>query len=101
MFVRASYRKRVIAACGFAFIGQGTAILVINNYGPTVYKALGYGTVDQLILQCGWISMAIPLNLLGVSTASTSKSGQLKFPAPILILGSRRASWTVLAANPL
>jgi MFS family permease len=67
MFTRPSYRKRIILACGFAFVGQSTAVLVINNYGPLIYKALGYGTLDQLILQCGWITLAIPSNLLGVS----------------------------------
>lgn len=65
MFVKPSYRKRSLLACTFAFIGQSTAVLVINNYGPTVYKALGYGTLDQLILQCGWITVAIPSNFLG------------------------------------
>jgi len=52
-------------ACAFAFIGQSTAVLVINNYGPTLYKALGYGTLDQLKLQCGWITMGTPANFLG------------------------------------
>jgi hypothetical protein len=56
---------RTILACAFAFIGQSTAVLVINNYGPTLYKALGYGTKDQLILQCGWITVAIPFNFIG------------------------------------
>ena len=70
MFTRPSYRKRSLLACGFSFIGQSTAVLVINNYGPTIYKALGYNTLDQLILQCGWITMAIPSNLLGVSSVS-------------------------------
>lgn len=32
MFVKASYRKRVVMGCSFAFIGQSTAILVVNNY---------------------------------------------------------------------
>ena len=54
MFFKKSYRKRTLLACGFAFIGQSTAVLVINNYGPTLYAALGYGTLDQLKLQCGW-----------------------------------------------
>lgn len=66
MFAKPSYRKRSIMACGFAFVGQSTAVLVINNYGPTVYKALGYNTLDQLILQCGWITVAIPSNFLGL-----------------------------------
>jgi MFS family permease len=65
MFRRPSYRKRTLLAIGFAFIGQSTAVLVINNYGPTLYKALGYDTRDQLILQCGWITVAIPGNLAG------------------------------------
>jgi len=65
MFRRPSYRKRTLLAMGFAFIGQSTAVLVINNYGPTLYKALGFGTEDQLRLQCGWITVSIPSNLFG------------------------------------
>ncbi|KAJ9496347.1 hypothetical protein LTR96_004373 [Exophiala xenobiotica] len=65
MFFKKSYRKRTLMACGFAFVGQSTAVLVINNYGPTLYAALGYGTLDQLKLQCGWITMGTPANLLG------------------------------------
>ena len=80
MFQKPSYRKRAIMAIVFAFIGQSTAILVMNNYvslllalttasdtiqGPTLYKALGFGTRDQLILQCGWITGAIPANFIG------------------------------------
>lgn len=65
MFMKKGYRMRTLLACAFAFIGQSTAVLVINNYGPTLYKALGYGTLDQLKLQCGWITMGTPANLLG------------------------------------
>jgi MFS family permease len=32
MFVKPSYRKRAIMAIVFAFVGQSTAILVVNNY---------------------------------------------------------------------
>ncbi|KAK5444276.1 hypothetical protein LTS15_010391 [Exophiala xenobiotica] len=67
MFFKKSYRKRTLMACGFAFVGQSTAVLVINNYGPTLYAALGYGTLDQLKLQCGWITMGTPANLLGAA----------------------------------
>ena len=74
MFTRPSYRKRLILACGFAFIGQSTGVLVINNYGPTIYAALGYGTLDQLILQCGWITLSIPSNLIGVSRRASVHS---------------------------
>lgn len=65
MFTRASYRKRVTLACAFAFIGQSTAVLVINNYGPTLYAALGYDTYHRLILQAGWVTVGIPFNALG------------------------------------
>lgn len=78
MFTKASYRKRVILACAFAFIGQSTAVLVINNYGPTLYKALGYGTKDQLILQAGWVTVGIPFNSLGMIPRFREQSRVLK-----------------------
>lgn len=31
-----------------------SGILVIVNYGPTIYSGLGYGIVDQIVLACGW-----------------------------------------------
>jgi MFS family permease len=65
MFRRPSYRKRTLMAIGFAFVGQSTAVLVINNYGPLQYAALGYGTEDQLRLQCGWITVGIIGNSVG------------------------------------
>lgn len=49
----------------FAFIGQSTGVLVLNNYGPTIYGALGYDTEYQLIFQCGWISVGIVFNAVG------------------------------------
>lgn len=79
MFTKPSYRKRVAITCFFCFIGQSTAskffihpttgpysrpiltnktVLVINNYGPTFYGALGYGTTEQLLLQAGWVTVA-------------------------------------------
>ncbi|KIW88752.1 uncharacterized protein Z519_10799 [Cladophialophora bantiana CBS 173.52] len=65
MIRRPSYRKRTIMAMGFAFIGQSTGVLVLNNYGPTIYAALGYDTLYQLIFQCGWITVGIFGNLVG------------------------------------
>jgi MFS family permease len=44
MFTKKGYRQRTALAMTFAFIGQSTGVLVINNYGPTLYKTLGYGT---------------------------------------------------------
>ncbi|KAJ7812837.1 general substrate transporter [Mycena leptocephala] len=65
MVRRASYRKRVLITAGFAIIGQSTAVLVINNYGPTLYKSLGFDTKDQLALQCGWLTVSIFGNFFG------------------------------------
>ena len=65
MVRRPSYRKRTAMAMGFAFLGQSTAVLVINNYGPLQYAALGFGTEDQLRLQCGWISVGVVFNAIG------------------------------------
>ncbi|KAK5064580.1 hypothetical protein LTR84_000413 [Exophiala bonariae] len=65
MFRRPSYRKRSFIAMGFAFIGQSTGVLVLNNYGPTIYASLGFDTLYQLIFQCGWITVGIIGNIIG------------------------------------
>ena len=70
MVTRASYRNRLILACGFAFISQSCGNLVLANYGPTLYKALGHNTLDELILQAGWITVGIPFNMLGKTRSS-------------------------------
>ena len=49
----------------YCFIGQSTAVLVINSYGPTFYKGLGYSSLKQLDFQVGWVSLAPPFCLLG------------------------------------
>ena len=48
--------------CTFFLIRQQ---LVLNNYGPTIYAALGFDTEYQLIFQCGWISVGILGNIIG------------------------------------
>ncbi|KAK4889794.1 hypothetical protein LTR27_011411 [Elasticomyces elasticus] len=50
-------RKRCIIGWLTMFGAQGTATLVINNYGPSLYSSLGFGTVQQLLIQCGWITV--------------------------------------------
>jgi MFS family permease len=44
MFTKKGYRRRTALAMGFAFVEQSTGVLVINNYGPTLYATLGYDT---------------------------------------------------------
>lgn len=50
MFTKKGYRRRTALAMGFAFVGQSTGVLVVNNYGPTLYATLGYGTSVQFHL---------------------------------------------------
>lgn len=52
-----SLRKRCIVGFLALFAAQGTATLVINNYGPYLYRSLGFSTVQQLVIQGGWISV--------------------------------------------
>lgn len=74
-FRQKSLRKRCIIGWLTFFAGQGTATLVINSkgiplcafpgfelihskdYGPSLYASLGFNTVQQLLIQCGWISV--------------------------------------------
>lgn len=65
MFRKPSHRKRTLTAMLYAFLGQSTGILVMTNYGPSLYKALGYGTEDQLRLQCGWVTIGVLFNVVG------------------------------------
>ncbi|KAF2029182.1 MFS general substrate transporter [Setomelanomma holmii] len=65
MFTKKGYRRRTALAVGFAFVGQSTGVLVINNYGPTLYATLGYDTKQQLEFQCGWIIVGIVFNAVG------------------------------------
>ncbi|PTB36279.1 hypothetical protein M441DRAFT_178126 [Trichoderma asperellum CBS 433.97] len=57
LFTSPGMRKRCFLGFLVMFGCQGTGTLVINNYGPTLYKALGFTTVSQLLIQSGWVSV--------------------------------------------
>ena len=59
MIAKKSYRKRTILASGMALSIHTSGILVVNNYGPTIYGSLGYDTNKQLIFQMGWCFVAL------------------------------------------
>lgn len=81
-WLRPSLRKRCIIGFLVLFGAQGTATLVINStmhaplengvrrltattdYGPSLYKSLGFGTVQQLLIQAGWITVCPFGNLI-------------------------------------
>ncbi|KAK5100049.1 hypothetical protein LTR70_008011 [Exophiala xenobiotica] len=57
LFRQPSLRKRCLIGWLTMFGAQGTATLVINNYGPMLYSRLGFNTVQTLLIQSGWISV--------------------------------------------
>ena len=61
-----SYRKRAILAFGTTCLCNFSGVLVISNYGPTIYSGLGYGTVDQLVLAGGWQTTCFVCGVAGV-----------------------------------
>lgn len=79
-----SYRKRALLAIGTTGIIQCSGVLVINSkrlpavfrplwcsdatldYGPTLYKNLGYSVVKQLLYPAAWLTFALGLNAMAV-----------------------------------
>jgi hypothetical protein len=83
MFTETSYCHRVAIACFYCFFGQSTAILVINNYGPTFHAALGFDVRQTLFLTAGWVSVSIPFCLIGAFLL------QIIGRSPIMLIGIR------------
>ncbi|KAF1807807.1 MFS transporter, partial [Eremomyces bilateralis CBS 781.70] len=63
-----SYRKRAFLAMGTTFIIQCSGVLVVNNYGPTLYKNLGFSPVKQLLYPAAWLTFALGLNAMAIWT---------------------------------
>jgi sugar porter (SP) family MFS transporter len=59
MIAKPSYRKRTLFAMGMALSIQTSGILVVTNYGPTIYASLGFDTNKQLLYQIGWCVVAL------------------------------------------
>ncbi|KAH7305299.1 MFS transporter [Stachybotrys elegans] len=53
-----SMRKRCLIGFLTMFAAQATATITINNYGPSLYSALGFSTVPQLVMAACWVSIA-------------------------------------------
>ncbi|EHY54629.1 MFS-type transporter criB [Exophiala dermatitidis] len=64
LFKLPHFRKRCLVGWLTMFGCQGTATLVINNYGPSLYASLGFSTVPQLVIQGCWITVCPFGNLL-------------------------------------
>ncbi|OQU98123.1 hypothetical protein CLAIMM_03949 isoform 3 [Cladophialophora immunda] len=61
-----SYRKRAILSVATTCSVNFSGILVINNYGPSIYKSLGYGTEKQLLLTCGWNTLCFGAGVMAI-----------------------------------
>ncbi|KAK4941750.1 hypothetical protein LTR10_018354 [Elasticomyces elasticus] len=80
LFTKPSYRKRCMLAftttVGIQFCGP----ILIANYGPTLYKSLGFDANKQFVYQCGWLTLAFGGGLLSLFVVDT-------MPRPILLAG--------------
>ncbi|OQV03670.1 hypothetical protein CLAIMM_08686 [Cladophialophora immunda] len=54
IFTRPSYRKRALISAMLSFSIMSAGLIVIQNYGVTLYSELGYTGVDTLLLQSGY-----------------------------------------------
>ncbi|CEI59934.1 hypothetical protein FVEN_g8262 [Fusarium venenatum] len=58
------YRKRAFIGFTTLLAGQLTGTTVINNYGPSLYVALGHGGSDSLALSAGWLTEGLVCNAI-------------------------------------
>lgn len=59
MFRRPAYRKRAFFIFIVVFGVESSGVLVINNYGPTIYSSLGFDVDQQFTYQIGWITLSL------------------------------------------
>jgi sugar porter (SP) family MFS transporter len=50
---RPSYRKRALIACSLLTFIYSSGTLTVSNYGPTLFKSLGYSSAQTLLFQGG------------------------------------------------
>ncbi|KAK5051348.1 hypothetical protein LTR84_003000 [Exophiala bonariae] len=68
MIKKPSYRKRCLLAIGTTGIIQCSGVLVINNYGPTLYANLGFSPVKQLLYPAAWLTLTLGINIMAMAT---------------------------------
>lgn len=64
LFTHPSLRKRTLLGFLCLFGSQAAGTQVINNYGPSLYASLGYGTTETLLIQSCWITTIVFGNIL-------------------------------------
>jgi hypothetical protein len=73
-----SYRKRAILAVLTTGIIQCSGVLVINNYGPTLYANLGFSQEQQILYPAAWLTYSLGMNVFGIFVID-------KVPRPTLL----------------
>jgi len=48
------------------FFYQSSGDLVINNYGPLLYKSLGFGEVKQLLYPAAWLTFTLGMSVISI-----------------------------------
>lgn len=83
-------RHRALCSALTWVMGQSTGILVISNLTPTLFAALGYGTVMQLAFAIVWTTCA----LIGcfVNASLMDRVGRV----PLLVIGGYLTSITLI-----
>jgi MFS family permease len=81
LFTQPSLRKRTLLGFLCLFGSQAAGTQVINNYGPSLYAGLGYGTTETLLIQSGWITTIVFGNI--INTIALDRFGRKL----LLILG--------------
>lgn len=64
IFSKPSLRKRFWLTIGTTGFIQCSGVLVINNYGPTLYRNLGFSETKQLLYPAAWLTLALGLNAM-------------------------------------
>ncbi|KAH7354820.1 general substrate transporter [Rhexocercosporidium sp. MPI-PUGE-AT-0058] len=64
IFTVPHYRKRAFIGFMTLIAGQLTGTTVINNYGPSLYKALGHNASGSLALSAGWLTEGLVCNAI-------------------------------------
>ncbi|KAH0841819.1 hypothetical protein Z517_06639 [Fonsecaea pedrosoi CBS 271.37] len=68
MIRKPSYRKRCYLCIATAALIQCSGPLVINNYGPSIYKNLGFDAEKQLLYPAACLTLALGANIIGMFT---------------------------------
>lgn len=66
MFLKPAYRKRVLISSSVVVMVESAGVLVINNYGPSIYGSLGFDNDQQLVYNMGYNTMSVTGGLLSL-----------------------------------